>query len=172
MNIGFIDPTAWISDSTTIGKNVQVGPFCMISNGVIIGDNCKIGARVSVPENVILEDLTYIGDNVVFINSKVPRSFIRNEPAKETILKYGSSIGSNSTIQCGVTIGKFSFVDHGSFIIKNISDNKFVSGNPQEEKYTICKCGKDLNLVNNVCNDCKSLFRYNSFYEDYIVEDL
>ena len=171
MNTGCIDPTAQIGEFVIIGKNVQIGPFCIISRGVVIGDNCKIGARVSVPENVILEDLTYIGDNVVFVNSKFPRSFITTKPAKETILRYGASIGSNSTIHCGVTIGKFSFIDHGSFITENISDNKFVGGNPQEEKYTICKCGNDLNLLNNICNNCRSLFRYNQFYKDYIVED-
>jgi acetyltransferase-like isoleucine patch superfamily enzyme len=156
-----IHQTAILEKDVIIGDNVFIGAFCLISKGVIIGDNCKICDHISIPENVILEDNVYIGNNV---------SFVKNY--KETILKYGAKIKENSIIECGVSIGKFSIIECGTYVTKDIPDNMYISGNPQEEKYTICKCGKDLNSRDKSCIDCNSMLRYNPFYEDYIVEDI
>ncbi len=43
-----IHPTALISDSANLGKNVSVGPFSVIEDNVMIGDNTEIHAGVLV----------------------------------------------------------------------------------------------------------------------------
>ena len=49
---------------------------------------------------------------------------------KKTLIKKGSTIGANSTIVCGVTLGEYSFVGAGSVVTKNVKKNTLVFGCP------------------------------------------
>ena len=49
---------------------------------------------------------------------------------ENTLVKQGASIGSGSTIMCGLTIGKNSIVGAGSVVTKDVPDNETVVGNP------------------------------------------
>ena len=118
-----------------IGSNVTIGQNVFISGKAIIGNNCKIQNNVSVYDNVTLEDYVFCGPSVVFTNVYNPRSKInRKNEYKETIIKYGSSLGANSTIICGVTLGKFCFIAAGSVIIKNVRPYALMAGNPANQK--------------------------------------
>ncbi len=55
-----IHPTAIISNSTSIGKNVTIGPFCVITGEVIIGDNCVLKSHV------VIDGHTTIGKDNIF----------------------------------------------------------------------------------------------------------
>ncbi|MDP4711210.1 MAG: N-acetyltransferase [Saprospiraceae bacterium] len=48
----------------------------------------------------------------------------------ETYVKKGSSIGSNATILCGVTIGENALVGAGAMVTKDVPANAVVAGNP------------------------------------------
>ena len=73
-----------------------------------------------------------------FTNDKYPRAINKDGTLKsggdwqvsETILKYGSSIGANATIVCGVTIGEWAMVAAGSVVTKDVPANALVMGNP------------------------------------------
>src|SRR5699024_11984103 len=57
----------------------------------------------------------FLGPSCVFTNVINPRSLIeKKDEYKKTVLKKGASIGANSTIVCGNTIGKFSLVGAGA----------------------------------------------------------
>lgn len=61
MSSNRIHPTAIIEDGAVLGKNVEIGAFCVIGNNVVIGDNCKI------KPHVVIEGNTAIGkDNKIF----------------------------------------------------------------------------------------------------------
>ena len=47
-----------------------------------------------------------------------------------TVVRQGASIGSGSTILCGITIGRGALVGAGSVVTKDIQDNAIVAGNP------------------------------------------
>ena len=47
-----------------------------------------------------------------------------------TLVKQSASIGANSTVICGVVIGKNSLIGAGSVVTKDISDNVLAYGNP------------------------------------------
>lgn len=55
-----IHPTASVSPSAILGKNVKIGPYSIIGDHVIVGDNCDIGAHV------LVEKWTRIGQECVF----------------------------------------------------------------------------------------------------------
>ena len=48
----------------------------------------------------------------------------------ETFVKKGASIGSSSTIMCGVTIGENAIVGAGAVVTKDVPPNTIVAGVP------------------------------------------
>jgi UDP-2-acetamido-3-amino-2,3-dideoxy-glucuronate N-acetyltransferase len=123
-----------IGNNCSIGQNVVIGP------DVIIGDNCKIQNNVSVFKGVTVEDHIFIGPSVTFTNVINPRSFIdRSSKFKPTLIKRGASIGANSTILCGVTIGENAFIGAGSVVTTNVPDKTLFFGNPARLRGTVDK---------------------------------
>jgi len=112
-----------------IGKNCKIDAYVYIEEGVEIGDNCKIRPFVFIPTGVIIEDNVFIGPNVTFTNDKYPR--VRGRWRLLPIrVKRGASIGANSIIIAGVTIGENALVGAGSIVTKDVPSNVVVAGNP------------------------------------------
>lgn len=55
-------------------------------------------------------------------------------------------MGANSTIVCGVTIGKYAFVGAGAVVIRDIPDFALALGVPATIKGWMCACGTKLEL--------------------------
>ncbi len=112
-----------------VGKNSKIDSFVYIEEKVKIGSNCKIRPFVFIPTGVTIEDNVFIGPNVTFTNDKRPRA--QGEwTLLPTIVKKGASIGANSVIVPGVTVGENAMVGAGSVVTKNVPPNVIVSGNP------------------------------------------
>ena len=121
-----------------IGKNCMIGSFVEIQRGVVIGDKVKVQSHSFLCEGVVIENEVFIGHHAVFINDKYPRSVNK----KGVLIGYGewnlmkttirkrASIGSNSTILGGVTVGENSIVGAGSVVTKDVPKNATVAGNP------------------------------------------
>src|ERR1035441_7417205 len=94
-----------------IGERCNIGQNVVISPDVVIGNNVKLQNNVSVYTGCILEDDVFCGPSMVFTNVINPRSHvIRRDEYKTTLVRRGASIGANSTIVCGITIGRFAFI--------------------------------------------------------------
>ncbi|MBA4376710.1 MAG: N-acetyltransferase, partial [Anaerolinea sp.] len=53
-------------------------------------------------------------------------------------------LGANSTIRCGVTIGKWAIVGAGSVVTRDVPDYGLVYGNPARLHGFVCPCGARL----------------------------
>lgn len=121
-----------------IGDDCVIGSFVEIQNGVTIGNNVKIQSHAFICEGVTIEDTVFVGHNVVFINDKYPRAVTAKGKLKShkdwnvspVVVKKGSSIGSNATILCGVTIGEYAMVGAGSVVTKDVPAYSTVVGIP------------------------------------------
>jgi UDP-2-acetamido-3-amino-2,3-dideoxy-glucuronate N-acetyltransferase len=128
-----------IGQKCNIGQNVVVGP------DVTVGNACKIQNNVSVYKGVSLEDGVFCGPSMVFTNIYNPRAEIRKmDQVRPTLVKQGATLGANSTIVCGTTIGRYAFVGAGAVVNKNIPDHALVVGNPAKQIGWVCTCGERL----------------------------
>ena len=122
----------------SIDDNTKIGTFVEIQKNASIGKNCKISSHTFICEGVYIEDNVFVGHNVTFINDKHPRSVNEegtmqtesNWKVIETCVKKGASIGSSSTILCGVTIGENAIVGAGAVVTKDVPPNTIVAGVP------------------------------------------
>ena len=135
-----------IQPGAVIGKECNICDGCFIENGVLIGDYVTIKNHVSVFSGVHIEDNVFVGANVAFINDRYPRSHRENEWVLEkTIIKKGATLGSNSTILCGISIGEYAVIGAGSVITKSVPAHIIMHGNPAKENGYACYCGRRLN---------------------------
>lgn len=165
-----IHPTAEVSPATTIGEgtsiwhgtqvreDVSIGEGCIIGKGVYIdygvqiGSHVKVQNYVSIFHGVTLQDGVFVGPHVCFTNDLLPRAVNPDGTLKvgedwsleETLICYGAGLGANSTIRCGVTIGKWAIVGAGSVVTRDVPDYGLVWGNPARLKGFVAPSGERL----------------------------
>lgn len=136
-----------VMKNSKIGENCSIGQNVVIGPNVTIGTNVKIQNNVSVYDGVTLEDDVFCGPSMVFTNVVNPRShWPRKDEFKPTLVKKGASLGANSTVICGHTIGKYAFVGAGALVNKNVPDYALVYGVPALIQGWMCYCGIELKL--------------------------
>ena len=137
-----------IREGAKIGKNCNIGKGVYIDRDVEIGNNVKIQNFVSIYKGVKIEDDVFIGPSATFTNDLYPRAFSwYDDKIVPTLVKRGASIGANSTILCGVTIGEYAMVGAGSVVTKDVPPFALVYGNPAVLKGFVCYCGMKLERV-------------------------
>ncbi len=122
----------------SIGQNTKIGTFVEIQKNSEIGKNVKISSHTFICEGVVIEDEVFVGHNVSFINDKFPRAASSSGELQtdddwqvvRTVVKRGASIGTGSTILCGVTIGERAIVGAGSVVTRDVEPGAIVAGNP------------------------------------------
>jgi UDP-2-acetamido-3-amino-2,3-dideoxy-glucuronate N-acetyltransferase len=138
---------AHVCAGAKIGRNVSLGQNVFVGNKVFIGDSCKIQNNVSVYDNVTLEEGVFCGPSMVFTNVYNPRSLIeRKSEYRNTLVKKGVSLGANSTIVCGVTIGEFAFIGAGAVINKDVKPYALMVGVPAKQIGWMSEFGEQLRL--------------------------
>ena len=107
-----------IMPDSVLGDNCNLGQNVVVSSKVILGNNVKVQNNVSIYTGVICEDDVFLGPSMVFTNIINPRSaVVRRDKYVSTLIKRGASIGANTTVICGNTIGEFALIGAGSVII-------------------------------------------------------
>lgn len=113
-----------------IGEECNICDFVFIENDVQVGDRVTIKSGVQLWDGIRLEDDVFVGPNVTFTNDKFPRSKGWQKDIPVTVVEHGASIGGNSTILPGLTIGKKSMIGAGSVVTRSIPPFAIAYGNP------------------------------------------
>ena len=136
-----------ISGGAQIGRDCSFGQNVFVGNRVVIGNNCKIQNNVSVYDNVTLEDDVFCGPSMVFTNVYNPRSAVsRKDEYRNTLVKRGVTLGANSTVVCGTTLGEYAFVAAGAVINRNVKPYALMAGVPAKQIGWMSRFGERLDL--------------------------
>jgi UDP-2-acetamido-3-amino-2,3-dideoxy-glucuronate N-acetyltransferase len=158
-----IHPTAWVHPSARIGRGTKVWHHSTVLEGACIGENSMLGQNtfvgrnvrigcgariqnnVSVYEGVELDDDVFCGPSVVFTNVERPRAHVdRAGEFMPTRIGRGATLGANSTIVCGVSIGRYAFVAAGAVVSRDVPDHAVVIGVRARQSGWACFCGEKL----------------------------
>lgn len=176
----FGHPTAIIDDGCSIGNGTKIWHFSHIMTGCVIGVNCNIGQNVVVSPRAVLgnnvkvqnnvsiytgvecEDDVFLGPSMVFTNVINPRSaIVRKDQFQKTLVKKGATVGANSTIVCGNTIGRFAMIGAGSVVTKDVPAYALIVGNPGCQKGWVSEYGHRLDFDENgraVCKESNEMY--------------
>jgi acetyltransferase-like isoleucine patch superfamily enzyme len=113
-----------------IGADCNICENVFIENDVVIGDRVTIKNGVQIWDGITIEDDVFVGPNVTFTNDRFPRSGNKDFKLERTYVSRGVSIGANSTILPGITIGEGAIIGAGSVVTKDVEENCVVIGNP------------------------------------------
>lgn len=123
----------------SLGQNVN------IANNVKVGNGVRIQNNVSVYEGVELEDNVFCGPSCVFTNVVTPRAhFPVHGVYAKTLIKEGASLGANSTVVCGHTVGRSALIAAGAVVTKDVQDYALMAGVPARRIGWVCECGARL----------------------------
>jgi acetyltransferase-like isoleucine patch superfamily enzyme len=186
-----IHPTADIAEDARIGESSAIWHHSQVRPGVTIGQGCIIGKGVYIDQDVTLgnyvkvqnyvsifhgveiEDGVLVGPHVCFTNDLRPRAINPDGTLKgatdwivsATRIKYGASLGANSTILCGIVVGKWAMVGAGSVVTHHVPPHGLVLGNPARLQGFVCACGQraetahiDHDTVELVCTADQTTF--------------
>ena len=82
---------------------------------------------------------------MVFTNVRNPRAHVGRKHAFEvTRVGKGATLGANSTVVCGVSIGQYAMVAAGAVITKDVPAYALVMGVPGFIYDWVCHCGERL----------------------------
>lgn len=159
----FVHQSSYIDENVEIGEGTKIWHFSHIQSGAKIGKNCSFGQNVNVGSNVIIgngvrvqnnvsiyegveiEDNVFCGPSCVFTNVITPRShFPVHGIYAKTLIKEGASLGANSTIVCGHTVGKSALIAAGAVVTKDVKDYALMAGVPAVRIGWVCECGERL----------------------------
>ena len=136
-----------------IGSNCNLNDHTFIENDVVLGDNVTVKSGVHIWDGVHIGNNVFIGPSVVFTNDLSPRSKVYPTEFAKTVIEDFVSIGANSTIIAGHTIGKYAMIGAGSIITKDVPPFTLWYGNPATFRGYVCTCGKKLN-DQKYCESC------------------
>ncbi len=186
MSAPFVHESSYVDDDVVLGEDTKIWHFCHIQRGARIGQRCSLGQNVnignnvhigngvriqnnvSVYEGVEIEDNVFCGPSCVFTNVTAPRAhFPVHGVYAKTLVKEGASLGANSTVVCGHTVGRSALIAAGAVVTKDVPDYALMAGVPARRIGWVCECG--MRLDDSLHCSCGRHYHLSS--EDILVQE-
>lgn len=136
-----------IEGRAVIGENCNLGQGTYVGNDAIVGNACRLGNSVSIFSHVELEDFVFCAPFMVFTHISFPRAAVsRRKKFVKTNVRTGATLGANSTVVPGVTVGMGAFLAAGSVLTKSCPDWAFMLGVPARHVGWVSAFGEKIPL--------------------------
>lgn len=143
-----------IRENAVIGAGSIIGAGVYVGAGVRLGRNCKVQNHALLYEGLELEDGVFVGPQVCFTNDFLPRAVNPDLSLKtaedwevgRTLVREGASVGAQSVVVTGVTIGRWALVGAGSLVSRDVPDHALVYGQPARVRGWVCYCARRLEV--------------------------
>ena len=130
-----------VMQGATIGQRCSLGQNVVVGSAAVIGNGVKIQNNISIYDKVTIEDDVFCGPSMVFTNVVNPRSeIVRKDEYLPTLICRGATIGANSTIVCGHTVGRYAFIAAGAVVAGDVPDYALMMGVPAKQHGWMCRC--------------------------------
>jgi acetyltransferase-like isoleucine patch superfamily enzyme len=113
-----------------IGADCNICAQTLIEGDVVIGDRVTVKSGVQIWDGSVIGDDVFIGPNATFSNDMYPQSKQYPKKFQGVRIHNGASIGANSTLLPGVTVGEKAMVGAGAVVTKDVPSRAVVVGNP------------------------------------------
>ena len=130
-----IHPLSCVSPKARIGRDVQIGPFCVVEKNVEIGDGCHLESRVTIKEGSLLGENNHLCEGTV-IGGLPQHLAVPDECGIVTV-------GSENTFRENVTIHRA--LKESSATVVGDSNLFMVNAHVAHD----CRIGNNVVLVNN-----------------------
>jgi len=162
----FIEPSAAVSTTASLGPGtkvwhqaqiadeVTVGSDCVIGKGAYLGTGSTVGNRVKIQNGcgvfgATLEDDVMLAPGVYLLEDPAPRASTPGQQQKgpddwqrhPVTVRRGATVGANSAVAPGVVIGKYAMVAICSAVHRDVADHALIAGNPARQVGWVCRCG-------------------------------
>jgi acetyltransferase-like isoleucine patch superfamily enzyme len=145
---------AHIREDAVIGAGCIIGAGVYVGAGVHLGRNCKVQNDALLYEGVELEDGVFVGPQVCFTNDYLPRAVNPDLSLKSaedwevgtTHVLEGASVGAQSVVITGLTIGRWALIGAGSLVTHDVPDHALVYGRPARQHGWVCHCARRLEV--------------------------
>ncbi len=131
-----VHPTSVVEDGATIGRNVEIGPFCCIGKDVVVGDNVRlishvtVSARTTIGAGTIIYPFAALGGTPQHVGYKGEDTKL--EIGESSIIREHVTMNIGTEAGGGVTrLGKNGFYMIGAHIAHDcqIGDNATFANN-------------------------------------------
>lgn len=139
-----------VEGGAVVGENCNLGQNVYVGNNAVVGNGCRLGNSVSVFSHVELGDFVFCAPFMVFTHIAFPRAAVnRRESFRKTIVGSGVSLGANSTIVPGITIGNGTFVAAGGTLTRDCPDWALMVGSPARQAGWVSAYGEKIPMPLN-----------------------
>ncbi len=147
---------AQVREGARLGARCSLGKDVYIDTDVVVGDECKIQNFATLYHGLTVGNRVFIGPHACFTNDMYPRAVSPEWQVVSTRVEDGASIGANSTILCGITIGRHAMVAAGAVATKDVPPHALVAGVPAKLVGWVCECGRPLDKQMRCTHDGRS----------------
>lgn len=139
---------AHVLPGARIGSECNICDHAFIETGAVLGNNVTVKNGVAIWQGVTVEDNVFLGPNCVLTNDPNPRAYIKKsgEALAPTLIRANATLGANTTILCGVMIGRYAFIGAGAVVLRTVPDFALMVGNPARQVGWMCRCARRLPL--------------------------